>query len=322
VAPRRDTEPSSEANLAEKVSAWLRAKGLPLEFRVARTLAGLGFDVRSNHFVDVKDGRRPREIDVLAVWRRQTGVFRARVELYVECKWSRGKPWVVFVSSDARPQAPTILEGIPVNAMGEALIWLLQDAEELASLPPFSSPGPTAHGGRRVFGALARDRIDHFYAAMQAVTTITRAGINARDLHALQVEYIQDAAFGFPVLVIDGPLFKASPSDNADGLALTPIDHARVLWRGVPGARLCCVDVVRVDSLESFAKDCSRGFDSVFDLLQLTQADMAEAVRTDSPSPLMYRFHGRTLSPMIVVPTLLRVLASKYATETERQTQP
>ena len=306
------------ANLSTKVTEWLAKQGLPLELRVARAFRAQGFQVQSNRFVDVPGVRRPREIDVLAVSARNTALLRARFELYVECKWSRDKPWVVFASDGAGPPVPAILQAVPANPMGEALLWLLQDSDDLASLIPFATSGPLAHGGRRSLGKDG-NRLDRFYAAMQSVTTIARAGVSAMCSQPTTWEPSYEPAFAFPVVVIDAPLFEARLAEGSDDLSLAPIERARVLWRGFRAEDLFCVELVRAASVEAFAADCAAGLQRAFDPLSLAHAEVMQAIHTNNPAPLSHRFYGRTLSPPIVVPTILRALATMHLKELERR---
>jgi hypothetical protein len=168
-------EPSEE--LRSKVRDWLNGQGYPLEFRVADPFTSRGFAVTPSHYVDVPGADVPREIDALAVYSRFMMSVQMRFEFYVECKWSKQLPWVVFASRVPTSSPSAILRAIPTNLMGRSLLWLFEDDYDLPGHVPFMLPGPTAHGGRVATLRKDRDGPDQFYAAMQSVTGITRAGV-------------------------------------------------------------------------------------------------------------------------------------------------
>jgi hypothetical protein len=308
------------ADLQQSVGAWLSGQGFPLELRVARILESLDMRVLPNRYVDVPEFRRPREIDALAMIQQDMPLIRAQFELYVECKWSRDNPWVVFVSGGPPPPISATLQAVPTNAMGEALLWLLQDSAELARFVPFGASGVLAHGGRRTLGNPKGKQADRFYAAMQSVSSIARAGVRAGGAHTVATNPDRDPAFAFPVVVVDGPLFSATLAEDSDGLELTPIQRARVLWRGLRGG-LSCIDVVQASALEAFARECVQGLKGAFEQLMVVHSEVAQALRVDSPERMSHWFRGRTITPPIKVPALLRALATKHVLAQEARLQ-
>src|SRR5450759_37425 len=63
-----EAEPAGKGVPPERIKAWLRTVGYPLECATARTLRAAGFDARQGRsYMDVTaSGGRVREIDVLA----------------------------------------------------------------------------------------------------------------------------------------------------------------------------------------------------------------------------------------------------------------
>lgn len=127
---------------------------------------------------------------------------------------------------------------MPSNPMGEALLWLLQGVPQLGAGPPLSAIGTIAHGGRRA--VLGEEQgtgrgADPFYAAMQAVSTLARVGVGARDSRTTLFDPTRDAVFAFPVVVVDGELLEASLPEGTDEPAVRRISRARVRWMEFPG---------------------------------------------------------------------------------------
>ncbi len=305
-----ETDPKEP--LDRKVTDWLAEHGFPLEFRVARAFRNQGFEVKQNHYVNVPDSENPREIDVLAVYDTRAFFREPRYELYIECKWSKTNPWVVFASDEADvPPTSAILRAIRTNPMGEGVIWLLEDYEGASSWQaPFQSSGTAAHGGRQTLVKKPEQHPDLFYAAMQSVTAITSAS-GLRDVMR-PVDPPEPCTFAFPVVVVDAPLFKVSLAEGSDQLSVTPINRARVFWRGLRADALSCVELVQASIVEEFAAECIAGIQEANSLLLIAQSDIMEALRKDTYEPLRFRLHKKELNPPIIVPSILRKLTTKY----------
>ncbi len=305
---------STEASedLETKVGGWLGRQGFPLEFRVARAFASRGFTVTPSHYVEA--GEKTREIDVRAVWSQSIMQDRMSFELFVECKWSKRHPWVVFASPDGHAVEPPLSKVIPANGMGEALLWLLDESPDLLSGPPFVAVGVLGHGGRQALTDKQQDSPDAFYSAMQSVTELARAAVY--DPPTITATKSYDARFTFPVVVVDAPLFKATLPADADELVVSRIPRARVYWRGASADRASRVDVVTADSLPEFVEDCLAGIHRAHQWLGLAHSETVQALRSDSADPIRYRFQGRKTSPAILVPQVLMGLAIKAGSST------
>jgi hypothetical protein len=308
-------EPSEE--LGGKVREWLNGQGYPLEFRAAQTFRSCGFAVTPSDFVDVPGADSPREIDALAVYSRSMMSVQMRFEFYVECKWSKRLPWVVFASRVAGPSPSAILRAVPTNLMGRSLLWLFEDDYELAGHVPFALPGPTAHGGRvAALGKDERDRDgpDQFYSAMQSVTSITRAGVHAHDTSAVRGPF-HDAAFAFSVVVVDGHLFEARLENEVGQVDTQEVSWARVRWPGVRAGEIAHVDVVTAGRLGEYIDLCKEGIDQAYSLLSIAHSDVLRDLAMDSPEALRVRLHGRTLGVPNTFPDVIRGLVTKVADE-------
>jgi hypothetical protein len=310
---------SSKEPLGRRVTRWLNKQGFPLEFRVARAFQKAGFEVKQSHYVDIPNHPRPREIDVLAIYDTRAMFGEPRYELYVECKWSKDKPWVVF-SSDAEsvPPPSVLLGSVRTNLTGEGVLWLLEE-HEVPWRAPFGSTAPICHGGRQVvFASTEKDRRDRFYATMQSVTTITSASLVR--VNPFPVPQFEPCTFAFPVVVVEAPLFRASLVEGTDEMTVTPIQRARVLWRGLRADTVSWVELVQADAVEAFAAEVVDGIRNTQEVLVVQEA-IREALQKESTGPLAPFFHGKKLNPPIIVPTILRALATRYEEERRKQQQ-
>lgn len=85
--------------LPSKVLGWLKKQGYSLEMKVAQTFEQAGFEVsQSQRYLDPGSDEL-REIDVVASLHRQIDGIDASITLFIECKYSQDKPWVIFTSS-------------------------------------------------------------------------------------------------------------------------------------------------------------------------------------------------------------------------------
>lgn len=311
-------EPSAEGTppspvdpdeLEQRVLGWLGQQGYPLEFQVARAFTGRGFTVTPSHYVEVE--RRPREIDVLAVKSTSVLADRLNFKMFVECKWSKKNPWVVFASEAAAQRPWSRLDGIPANPIGEALLWLFEGPPDVFGYPPFVAAGTQAHAGRQTLTDRRPDGPDAFYSAMQSVTVIAHAGVYG-PVGPL-VDPLSDVSFAFPLVVIDAPLFEATLSEDSGELRIRPISRARVNWRGARADAVSHVDIVTAPALDAFVAECAAGLDEAAKYLLIAHSEVREALRRGSLDPIRYRLRGLRTTPPIAVPSLLRDLIARLA---------
>jgi hypothetical protein len=308
-----DQPSNPDDSILDGVRTWLGQHGFPLEFRVARSLAAAGFTVTPSHYVETEQASSPREIDVLAVYARGSSVGpRLSFRLYVEAKWSHDLPWIVFASPHAALQPDTALESVVSNDVGEALLWLLQPSREWAGMAPFAAPRLPGYGGRVMVKEREgrKERMDPFFAAMQSVTGIANEAVGVRSV-SLAPPRSSDAVFGFPLIVVDGPLVQVTLNESTGDLDLTRVARTRVHWRGIDAQRPTHVDIVTAEDIAAFANDWMRDLAAAADYLASAHWELSEALRQGSQEPLKYLLHGRTVSPLLGVPSALRSLLSQ-----------
>ncbi|HEV7775069.1 MAG TPA: hypothetical protein VGO48_17455 [Conexibacter sp.] len=272
------TEPSRRSgDLPEKVYAWLQDEGYPLEFATADAFRKAGFRVLQGEYTQPTRDAPRREVDVVASMSSLRGRDQLlRVEYVVECKWSGDKPWVLFSSGRGMTTAACVTQSIGTR-LAEALLWKEAGNDELADLEVFSaSRERSAYGGRQAF---SRSR-DLVFDAIRAVTESCRAFADEYDSgyeHELQAGRLpRNAVVSFPVIVVEGRLFKAHQS--REGLRLAEVPAARVHWRGSERHRLghATLDIVRSDRVEEFAKTRASDARTLLDVMSSARTELQE----------------------------------------------
>src|SRR5687768_2918269 len=96
--------------LSNEVKKWLSKQRNPLEMEVARAFYAVGgLSVSISDIYKDFDTGEAREIDVtVCKFHRRIRELFLRVCCRIECKTSKDKPWVVFVS-DVQPNALSVL---------------------------------------------------------------------------------------------------------------------------------------------------------------------------------------------------------------------
>jgi len=95
-----------EPSIEEKLHTWLEAQGYPLEMRVAKAFQIAGARVIQSEYYTDPSTEESREIDVVADWQTRIDNLLVRVSFVIECKSSKDKPWILFVSPNVRLAAP------------------------------------------------------------------------------------------------------------------------------------------------------------------------------------------------------------------------
>jgi hypothetical protein len=201
------TDDASDKTLEAGILGWLNQEGFPTEFQTANLFRKHGFTSRQGIHVRADRGAAPREVDVLATLDRRTssGVL-LRCEFVVECKWSKDKPWIVFTSPTSRLHPAACIAQTMSSALGSAALWLLAGAENCQALSLFEVSDTPGFGGRQAFSKSN----DIFYAALASVTGAATSIASEYDQGRRKGALPQQATIVFPIVVVDGDIFKAS----------------------------------------------------------------------------------------------------------------
>ena len=260
--------------MPSKVLSWLKKQGYSLEMRVAQTFEQAGFEVsQSQRYLDPGSDEL-REIDVVASLHRQIDGIDASITLFIECKYSQDKPWVIFTSS--RRLDPLFYFSRILHDKYNVYEWKIQKglqgrllARILSTLPRdsvdfdfFRMPKSV---GYSVVQALGNpDAKDNAYTATMQVSNCVEAhdiGVERSHQETIQdYERMNDTGFGpgtfsiycsiaFPMIVVQGNLFECY-LDSKNEIAISETRESLVVLgsknRGDESRTKPCTSVVRI----------------------------------------------------------------------------
>lgn len=293
--------------LKNRIAEWLAKEGYPLEFSVANTLSGAGFRCRQGEYVRDEDHENVREIDVTAVVTRRTGPSMIRVYQLLECKWSKDKPWVVFVSEGGGMAPSALITQSIGSRAGRTLLWARAGDASLHRLRVFETPNEPGFGGRQ---ALA-DKKDVFYNTIQAVVTKASLLANGYDEGRPSVEDALEAAIVvFPTVIVGGLLYKAAFDSETASVSLQEATHVRLHWRGAAAWRWhATVDVVAASAVPEFAKQRFADASILAERLAISMSELHRCWKERSLDPLEVTPGARGV---IGMPPLLRDMTKHF----------
>jgi len=89
---------NNDENLSGRIKDWLEKQGQSLEMRVANSFRENGFAVSQfEYFVD-QESQTVRQTDVIASIARTIGNSLVTINLIIECKYAKSKPWVILIT--------------------------------------------------------------------------------------------------------------------------------------------------------------------------------------------------------------------------------
>jgi hypothetical protein len=269
---------------------WLEQEGYSLEMRVAQVFQQAGFHVSQFETYLDPESNDLREVDVVASVNRQVGdgivVF---VAFFIECKYHRSKPWVVFVSPKRLSPlfyfSRILRDNYDVHEwkaqsslQGRLLARILSslDRKRTSSLAPFSVPQTAGYGVREAFSGK-----DHAYEAIMQVSKCvdahdTRVEMDFKRAVEGYEERLYEREYGttgfylscsiaFPIIVGKGKLFECCLDSNNE-MTLSEVNDSVVLIPGKSHTEEAVVaipftSVVRIvteDHVHSFAEEAFR----------------------------------------------------------------
>lgn len=229
----------AEDALTVKIREWLERSGYLLEMEVAQAFRDAEFVVYQGQYYE--DSQATREIDVIADEVRSTSAGLLHIIFYVECKLSRDKPWIIFLGSRRSHYASkeVLVQG-PSNPTGEALGRLIAAGPGVDILPIYQDLSQPGYG--MVQGLRKADGFDASYVATMQVCKAARVFIKGARRN--------EAAIGIPVVVVDGPLYKARRV--VDAVTLEQAGQGEVLVQDPAVGRGTVVIIVAKNSLGDF----------------------------------------------------------------------
>lgn len=247
--------------LESRVLNWLKDQGYPLEMEVASMAKSAGFEVsQSDYYLD-PDGGEPREIDLVLSVQNLKGNFNLSYNLFVECKSSRDKPWLLFSTPNELGEALTKENGFAFIQLQSAFIssdladtLLLRSTfnGNISNLYPRLNTEPLLGYGITQAFAQAGD------APFKAMMSAAKAALShTKRFGMLGLGLSTPIIFSTPVIVIDVPLFAVSFSSETNELQIKEIRRGNLFWKHVVGGRSRIgVYIVTKPELPAFLSDC------------------------------------------------------------------
>jgi len=242
-------------SVQDKVNNWLREEGYSLEMQVARVFCEKKFDVlQSDYYVDQDTGEQ-RELDVWASRKAPP----LSIGVCVECKSTKGKPWVVFRGASV-PTGFMPWSGYATSPLARIFLGIVggrQDARKTLVCHP---PACVGYSLRPAF----KGPDNAYEAVFQAVKG---AAAKAPPTSGM-------AAIGIPAIVIDGRLYEAFLDD--DGNPQTEeVACSAVLWRQkLAGVVQPLIHVVTLKGLSALVDELDIG---IRFLLSMCSQDLEQA---------------------------------------------
>jgi hypothetical protein len=247
-------------SLEGKVASWLRDQGYPLEMEAAWISKSKGFDIsQSDYYLD-PEINQPREIDLVLKANRFTDRFNLEYSLFVECKSSRDKPWLLFSTEnelvgtvgkeDRSLHALTLYSAFISNDLGGDLLLQSTFDGNLQRLYPRLDTEPTL--GYGMTQAFSKETEVPFKALMSA-TKAALFYVKRFGTLGLSIPFL----FATPVVVIDVPLLSVVYTPGSPDLDIREVRRGLLHWKHVVAGRSRIgVYIVNRAEIDSFMNDC------------------------------------------------------------------
>ena len=219
----------------------------------------VGFEVsQSDYYLD-PDGGEPREIDLVLSVHNYKENFSLSYNLFVECKSSRDKPWLLFgtpnelsetLTSENRLEFFQLQHSFISNDLASTLLLQSTFNGNISNLYPRLNTEPLLGYGITQAFAQAGD------APFKAMMSTTKAALShTKRFGALGLS--TPFIFSTPVIVIDVPLLAVSFSSETNKLHIKEIRRGNLFWKHVVGGRSRIgVYIVTKPELPAFLADC------------------------------------------------------------------
>ncbi len=247
-------------SLEGRVASWLREQGYPLEMEAAWIAKDCGFDVsQSDYYLDPEDDQA-REIDLVLTAQKFLNRFSISYTLFVECKSSREKPWLLFSTENylLPPYADkysihplTVYGAVIANDLGRDLLLQSMFDGNRENIYPRLDTAPTL--GYGLAQAFSQGSDAPFKALMSAAKAALSHVKRFGSLEFLAIPFV----FATPVVVIGVPLLSVVYTPGSPDLDIREINRGLLLWKHmVDGRSRIGVYVVQRSELSSFLADC------------------------------------------------------------------
>lgn len=252
-------------SLNTRVAAWLQKQGFPLEMEAAAAARGIGFDVsQSDYYID-PEGGGSREIDLVLSISRFTGNYNLTYALFVECKSSRDKPWLLFSSPNELATSSegtedflrryAIHSAFTANSYGEDLLLNSMKSDGYKNaFPRIDSEAVLGHGMTQAFAEAG----DPPFKAIMGATKAARSYVSRHEGPGLSTSIV----FAAPIVLIDVPLLSVSLAPGSSELEIVKLDRGAILWKQLVANRSRIgVYIVTKSAFPAFLAECKASAD-------------------------------------------------------------
>lgn len=254
---------SMSDDLEVRVRSWLNKQGFPLEMEVASIAKEAGFDVgQSESYLDPQTGEA-REIDLILSKGGFTNASDSgymTYKLYVECKSSKDKPWLLFSTLREEEEHPELLDLMRIMSIEESVI-ANEFAHKLVVDRAFAGEGGKLFPNLMTQPMIGYGLTQAFSEAQdtpfKALMSSTKAAL------ALTIREDEMGGHGtpfnlaFPVVVIDVPLFCVSYNSETSQIHMTEIEIGNLLWKhSLSGRYRFGIYIVTKKALKEFFERC------------------------------------------------------------------
>jgi hypothetical protein len=231
-----------------------------------------------------------------------------RVKYVIECKWTKGKPWIIFADRHHGISPITAIAQTPSNYLGDSCLLMLAKEESLHELHRFKCPDVRGFGGVRALTGDGQNREDVFFNTAKGIIDGAQWLASYYDYHMPPPPKMPDSAvIVFPVIVIDGELFEASYQESSGESMTNQVSASRLYWKGSTQRHLYnVIDIVVADHLDSYIELQSRDSVVLYEALRGVWQQIAEAFRTQDLTRIRNELAARGMSAL---PPLLADLA-------------
>ncbi len=278
---------ADKKSLEENLEEWLEKQGYPLEMEVAEAFQDAKFTVSLADVYEDFETHEPREIDVTALrWSDENQLAMLQVCYRIECKQTRDKPWIIFISR-AQPDPGFLPFNLVCSTVYRSFFFdSFQDDNFRKSLldTPLFKILPVGHGITQAF-TTGPD------AAYAAVMSAAKASI----ARALQIDKFFNTRLTerehytccivFPVVVLDGRLFVSYI--QTDGKAcIKELPSGTLYWnRTNPASASPFLHVVTKPYLEKFIEHADMAANTIIEATVARMDHLMEIARNASVRP-------------------------------------
>ena len=272
----------NKKNLDETVIDWLENEGYPLEFNTCYHFNQGGFQVRQGCY-SRDDDSNPREIDLVAQYTTRVDDSTLRVSYFVECKYSKDFPWIVFLSSKQGPLPSATIAQTIGNDVAHALLWCRAGDPNLFQNSLFEQQDNNGFGGVQ---ALSKGK-DLMYSAIQSITDATCKELKNKPNRDSVPEDLRYAEIGLPLIVIDGPLYEAWHDSTSGKMKIKRVKSSRLNYQGSAAWKFICnIDVVTIDELPVFLMKRKSDIKDLLNSIAISYKEFKKAISLKSLDPI------------------------------------